>query len=50
MSRGMNDAKELLKTRDPNKIPVVILITDGVPNIDLTGNVYDAYQAENIDI
>ncbi|OJJ23587.1 hypothetical protein BKI52_04285 [marine bacterium AO1-C] len=50
MPRGMRDAKELLKTRNPEKLPVIVLLTDGVPNIDLAGNTYNAKQAELIDI
>ncbi|HAS46573.1 MAG TPA: hypothetical protein DCS93_39185 [Microscillaceae bacterium] len=50
MPRGMRDAKELLKTRNPDKLPVIILLTDGVPNIDLEGKTYSAKQAEKIDI
>lgn len=50
MPRGMRNAKELLKTRDTSKLPVVILITDGVPNIDLNGRKYNAQKAEKIDI
>ena len=50
MPKGMRNAKDLLKTRDPNKIPVVVLLTDGVPNIDLNGKTYSAKKAEVIDI
>jgi len=38
----------LLAERDPDNLPVVLLLTDGVPNIDLEGRGWDQYLLDEV--